>query len=256
MATGLPGLTGRRPLRLHRARPGRGEIVPGRRARLRATCTRWGRSSATATGWPSTSTWTRRTRMERQHFFRCGGRAVFEVFQYSAPDQSKVGPRNSDVGGHHVSLYVEDLDAAVAYLRQQGVTVLGEPTASSGATRASVGCTSSPPGECSSSSCRIRTARRSSDQAGRRPRVRMVGSPANLDEVGRPAASERVAAYLREAILGWPHQAGRAHTPGGHRGPVGCQPPTGERSAAHAGSRGTHRARDEQGRSRASARSP
>ena len=29
----------------------------------------------------------------------------------------------------------------------------------------------------------------------------MVGSPANLDEVGRPAASERVAAYLREAIL-------------------------------------------------------
>jgi glyoxylase I family protein len=69
----------------------------------------------------------------RNHLFRCGGKAVFEVFHYSAPDQRKVQPRNSDVDGHHVSLYVEDLDAAVAYLSQQGVTALGEPTASSGA---------------------------------------------------------------------------------------------------------------------------
>jgi DNA-binding GntR family transcriptional regulator len=30
----------------------------------------------------------------------------------------------------------------------------------------------------------------------------MASSSANLDKVGRPAASERVAAYLREAILG------------------------------------------------------
>lgn len=32
-----------------------------------------------------------------------------------------------------MSLYVDDLDAAVAYLHQHGVTVLGEPTASTGA---------------------------------------------------------------------------------------------------------------------------
>ena len=74
-----------------------------------------------------------RARMELNHFFSCGGKAVFEVFHYSAPDQSTVQPRNSDVGGHHVSLYVDDLDAAVAYLRQCGVTVLGEPTVSTGA---------------------------------------------------------------------------------------------------------------------------
>ncbi|MGO9583323.1 MAG: VOC family protein [Acidimicrobiales bacterium] len=73
-------------------------------------------------------------RMERQNFFSCGGRAAFEVFEYSAPEQRTVEPRNSDIGGHHVSLYVDDLDAAVAYLRQRGVTVLGEPTVSSGAT--------------------------------------------------------------------------------------------------------------------------
>jgi len=70
--------------------------------------------------------------MRRLHFFRCGGQAVFEVFQYEAPEQQTVAPRNSDVGGHHVALYVEDLDAAVAYLRAAGVTVLGDPTTSRG----------------------------------------------------------------------------------------------------------------------------
>jgi glyoxylase I family protein len=71
--------------------------------------------------------------MRRNSFFRCGNQVIFEVFSYEAPDQNTVLPRNSDVGGHHVALYVEDLDAAVAYLREQGVRVLGEPTASSGA---------------------------------------------------------------------------------------------------------------------------
>lgn len=71
--------------------------------------------------------------MRRLHFFRCGGQAIFEVFQYEAPAQQTVAPRNSDVGGHHVALYVEDLDAAVAYLREAGVTVLGDPTTSRGA---------------------------------------------------------------------------------------------------------------------------
>ena len=70
--------------------------------------------------------------MEQLHFYRCGGRAIFEVFQYAAPDQRCELPRNSDLGGHHVALYVDDLDTAVEYLREQGVRLLGEPTASSG----------------------------------------------------------------------------------------------------------------------------
>jgi len=70
--------------------------------------------------------------MRQLHFFRCGGQAVLEVFEYAAPDQRTVGPRNSDVGGHHVALYVDDLDAAVEYLKSRGVTVLGEPTVSKG----------------------------------------------------------------------------------------------------------------------------
>ncbi len=35
------------------------------------------------------------TRMERLHFFSCGGKAVFEVFQYSAPDRRTVQPRTA-----------------------------------------------------------------------------------------------------------------------------------------------------------------
>ncbi|MDX6359927.1 MAG: hypothetical protein QOH37_2981, partial [Nocardioidaceae bacterium] len=65
-------------------------------------------------------------------WFRCGDQAVFEVFHYESPDQRDAIPRNSDIGGHHVGLYVDDLDAAVAYLHEQGLTVLGEPTVSKG----------------------------------------------------------------------------------------------------------------------------
>jgi catechol 2,3-dioxygenase-like lactoylglutathione lyase family enzyme len=65
-------------------------------------------------------------------FFRCAGTPVLEVFEYDAPGQRTDVPLNSDCGGHHVALYVEDLDAAVRYLREQGVRVLGDPTTSVG----------------------------------------------------------------------------------------------------------------------------
>ena len=69
----------------------------------------------------------------RNYWFRVGDQAVLEVFEYRSPDQDPTPPKNSDVGGHHVAFYVDDLDTAVAYLREKGVRVLGEPTASSGA---------------------------------------------------------------------------------------------------------------------------
>lgn len=76
-----------------------------------------------------------RTVMRELRFYDCGGQAVFEVFRYEAPDANPAQPRNSDVGGHHIALYVDDLDAAVEYLRAAGVEVLGDPTASSSASR-------------------------------------------------------------------------------------------------------------------------
>lgn len=70
--------------------------------------------------------------MQQLHFFKCGGTAIFEVFQYSAPDQCNVQPRNSDIGGHHVAFYVDDLDVAIEHLKRKGVHVFGDPTSSKG----------------------------------------------------------------------------------------------------------------------------
>ena len=60
---------------------------------------------------------------------RCGNGANLEIFTYTAPDQRAAPPRNSDIGGHHLAFYVDDMDAAVAYLQDKGVKVLGAPTA-------------------------------------------------------------------------------------------------------------------------------
>jgi catechol 2,3-dioxygenase-like lactoylglutathione lyase family enzyme len=69
-----------------------------------------------------------RTVMRRLKFLRCGHGSNFEIFEYEAPDQRCEQPRNSDIGGHHLALYVDDMDAAVVYLREQGLRILGEPT--------------------------------------------------------------------------------------------------------------------------------
>lgn len=71
--------------------------------------------------------------MQQIRFYRCFNGANFEVFHYESPDQCQEQPRNSDIGGHHIAFYVEDLDEAVAYLKARGARVLGEPTHSSGA---------------------------------------------------------------------------------------------------------------------------
>ena len=70
--------------------------------------------------------------MRRLHFYRLQGQAVFDVFEYEAEGQRAEPPLNSDVGGHHVAIYVTDLDAAVPALHRNGLRVLGDPTASRG----------------------------------------------------------------------------------------------------------------------------
>ena len=73
-----------------------------------------------------------RAEMVENRWFRCGDQAIFEVFCYRSPDQADAMPRNSDIGGHHVALYVDDLDAAITHLHGHGVHVLDGPTASRG----------------------------------------------------------------------------------------------------------------------------
>jgi glyoxylase I family protein len=74
-----------------------------------------------------------RSVLKELRFYRCAFGPNFEVFEYESPDQNSVQPKNSDVGGHHIAFYVDDLDAAVTYLTDKGVEILSTPTASAGA---------------------------------------------------------------------------------------------------------------------------
>lgn len=71
-----------------------------------------------------------RTIITEIRFYRLRNGSNFEVFTYEPADGQLPQPRNSDIGGHHLAFYVDDMDAAVMYLRQKNVEVLGEPTAS------------------------------------------------------------------------------------------------------------------------------
>ena len=74
-----------------------------------------------------------RTIMRELRFFRCGNGTNFEVFQYEPAEGQAPQPRNSDIGGHHLAFYVDDLDLAITYLKSKGVEFLGEPTTSANA---------------------------------------------------------------------------------------------------------------------------
>ena len=66
-----------------------------------------------------------RARVREIRFFRCRQGSNFELFEYAAPDQKREPPRNSDVGGHHLAFYVDDMDAALTHLRAHDVRILG-----------------------------------------------------------------------------------------------------------------------------------
>lgn len=74
-----------------------------------------------------------RTVVTEIRFYRLGNGSNLEVFHYDSADGQAPQPRNSDVGGHHLALYVDDMDTAVAYLREHGVEIMGEPVVSAGA---------------------------------------------------------------------------------------------------------------------------
>lgn len=69
-----------------------------------------------------------RCRIRELRFFRCGFGPNFEIFQYEGSDCLRELPRNCDVGGHHLAFYVDDFNAALCYLADLGVKLLGKPT--------------------------------------------------------------------------------------------------------------------------------
>jgi catechol 2,3-dioxygenase-like lactoylglutathione lyase family enzyme len=52
---------------------------------------------------------------------RCGYGSNIELFKYSSPDQKAPKLRNSDIGGFHIALYVDDVAAAKKYLDSKGI---------------------------------------------------------------------------------------------------------------------------------------
>jgi catechol 2,3-dioxygenase-like lactoylglutathione lyase family enzyme len=59
---------------------------------------------------------------------RLGQHHNVELFEYQAPDQQATPPRNSDIGGHHLAFYVDDIDAGYRYVRAiPGVVVQDGP---------------------------------------------------------------------------------------------------------------------------------
>lgn len=73
-----------------------------------------------------------RAEIKRVQQFRCAHGPNIELFEYASPDQRRKMPRNSDWGGHHITLYVDDMDAAIAHLRAHDVQLMaggGPPVA-------------------------------------------------------------------------------------------------------------------------------
>ena len=65
--------------------------------------------------------------IEEISMVRCGYGSNIELFQYKAPEQADAIPKNSDIGGHHIALYVDDIDKAAAYLKEKNVRTLQGP---------------------------------------------------------------------------------------------------------------------------------
>jgi catechol 2,3-dioxygenase-like lactoylglutathione lyase family enzyme len=58
---------------------------------------------------------------------RCGYGSNIELFHYTSPDQKDATPKNSDIGGYHIALYVDDVKAAKDYLDSKGIKTLMGP---------------------------------------------------------------------------------------------------------------------------------
>ncbi|MRX69796.1 Catechol 2,3-dioxygenase [Flavobacterium resistens] len=56
-----------------------------------------------------------------------GNGASIEVFEYAENKGSINHPNTDDIGASHIAFYVNDINAAVQYLKSKGLKILGEP---------------------------------------------------------------------------------------------------------------------------------
>ena len=65
--------------------------------------------------------------VEEITLLRCGFGSNIELFHYTAPDQTTVTAKNSDIGAYHIAVYVDDIDAAAEYLKSKDIKTLMGP---------------------------------------------------------------------------------------------------------------------------------
>lgn len=58
---------------------------------------------------------------------RCGTGSNIELFEYKNSKGHMEMPKAEDIGASHIAFYTDDITGAVAYLKSQGITILGEP---------------------------------------------------------------------------------------------------------------------------------
>lgn len=68
-----------------------------------------------------------RATIKQISLMRCGFGSNIELFQYTSPDQRAEVPKNSDIGGHHIAFYVDDIDAAAKYLKDNNIRTMMGP---------------------------------------------------------------------------------------------------------------------------------
>ncbi len=87
---------------------------------------RWDLSSETTTGCPPSSMFTPALSLGKTDTFGADTAQTSKSSNGAPPEPQGSQPKNSDIGGHHLAFYVDDLDAAIEYLRSEGVEVLGD----------------------------------------------------------------------------------------------------------------------------------
>ena len=68
-----------------------------------------------------------RSRINKIRVLKVANGPVLELFEFTAPDQRTEQPKNSDFGGFHIAFYVEDMEAALAALKQHAVAIQSGP---------------------------------------------------------------------------------------------------------------------------------
>lgn len=68
-----------------------------------------------------------RARINKLRVLQVANGPVLELFEFTAPDQQRAMPRNSDLGGWHIAFYIEDMDAALVALRAHACDIQSGP---------------------------------------------------------------------------------------------------------------------------------